>query len=484
METTSNSKTYYRYRSTAHLLGKHKELANQAIYFAEPSELNDPMEALRDYVWQGSFHTWRRLLKHYLNCLYDTYLRLYYSAASNSKNGTNIRLEGPWLQEGTARPITPFDELWAYLDRWLNLDALANEFAQVSRPVRREELETHLSNIHPFSLRIIDSLAKQIPSTVIDDIAEATLPDLDLRSQLFELSKQLDVTDEFYVERFSVQSQKLNARRLINRMRELDPVTPMRSRLDVMLHNDFPRAYLDQLAAAVTPHWFTACFTKDPGNPTMWSQYADGHKGVCLIFEFQYTAAPNTVGGETAGRDTPVAVLNLNSGGIWRDICLYDVHYQNALEPVKFFSNPQLLSSPVRLRQLYDASLDDEQTKPHNGESESREMDVQSREQLELLKDCCRKISEWQTERETRLILWKSPNQGAHETERTLSYRFTHLKGVIFGIKTSEDDKLQILTQIRSKISAAERTNFEVYQAYYSNRRGVIEFHAIDMDFR
>ena len=45
---------FYRFRSMKYLLGEeYQELENQAIYFASPKELNDPMEGFRDIVWIG-----------------------------------------------------------------------------------------------------------------------------------------------------------------------------------------------------------------------------------------------------------------------------------------------------------------------------------------------------------------------------------------------------------------------------------------------
>lgn len=44
---------FYRFRSLDNLLGKYKELENQEIYFASPSEQNDPMEGYHEIYFQG-----------------------------------------------------------------------------------------------------------------------------------------------------------------------------------------------------------------------------------------------------------------------------------------------------------------------------------------------------------------------------------------------------------------------------------------------
>ena len=62
------SKKFYRFRSIEKLIGK-KELEQQAIYFAYPEQLNDPMEGYRDVFWLGDSIIWKNLFRHYLFCL-------------------------------------------------------------------------------------------------------------------------------------------------------------------------------------------------------------------------------------------------------------------------------------------------------------------------------------------------------------------------------------------------------------------------------
>ncbi len=54
--------------------------------------------------------------------------------------------------------------------------------------------------------------------------------------------------------------------------------------------------------------------------------------------------------------------------------------------------------------------------------------------------------------------------------KRTLKYDFNSLKGLIFGIKTSMEDKIKIIDIIRQKCKENNRNDFELYQAYYSHR--------------
>ena len=53
----------------------------------------------------------------------------------------------------------------------------------------------------------------------------------------------------------------------------------------LFLSGIFPRAYLSALDKVVFSDWYVACFSSRPDNHSMWSTYADGHRGVCLMFK-------------------------------------------------------------------------------------------------------------------------------------------------------------------------------------------------------
>ena len=55
---------FYRFRSIESLLEEHQELEEQTIYFANPEELNDPVEGLRDIVWNGDEIVWEWIGPH------------------------------------------------------------------------------------------------------------------------------------------------------------------------------------------------------------------------------------------------------------------------------------------------------------------------------------------------------------------------------------------------------------------------------------
>lgn len=68
---------FYRFRSLDNLLGKYKELENQEIYFASPSEQNDPMEGYHEIYFQGDAIVWTNFFKNYLILLIKFFERFY-----------------------------------------------------------------------------------------------------------------------------------------------------------------------------------------------------------------------------------------------------------------------------------------------------------------------------------------------------------------------------------------------------------------------
>ena len=68
-------KSIYRYRGIDRLLCKHTELESQEIYFANPAELNDPMEGFQDVFWESDRILWKNLIKHYQQSLNATHFR-------------------------------------------------------------------------------------------------------------------------------------------------------------------------------------------------------------------------------------------------------------------------------------------------------------------------------------------------------------------------------------------------------------------------
>ena len=65
--------------------------------------------------------------------------------------------------------------------------------------------------------------------------------------------------------------------------------------------------------------------------------------------------------------------------------------------------------------------------------------------------------------------------------DRKLKYKFEDLSGIIFGINTSEEDKLSIIRIIQAKCKQEQRKEFEFHQAYYSKKAGKIDVSPLNL---
>ena len=98
-------------------------------------------------------------------------------------------------------------------------------------------------------------------------------------------------------------------------------------------------------------------------------------------------------------------------------------------------------------------------------------------------RDLTIKSRDWQFEEEERLVLYSSLWPELDDCQRTLTYEFESLTGIIFGVNTSEEDKLMVMKVIERKCREIGRTEFKFYQAYYSPADGDIQRREVSIKF-
>ena len=85
------------------------------------------------------------------------------------------------------------------------------------------------------------------------------------------------------------------------------------------------------------------------------------------------------------------------------------------------------------------------------------------------------KLADWQHENEYRIIFHSLILEFPDKASRKLHYRFQDFEGIIFGLKTPPEDKVEIMRIIAAKCRSEGRSDFEFQQAYYSRQTGKIE---------
>ena len=84
-------------------------------------------------------------------------------------------------------------------------------------------------------------------------------------------------------------------------------------------------------------------------------------------------------------------------------------------------------------------------------------------------------MKDWEHEEEYRLLLSDSFSEFSDAESRTLEFDFFQLKGIIFGIKTSNDDKFHMIELIKKECQKIKRKEFFFYQAEYSEKDDCME---------
>ena len=461
----------YRFRSIDALLDKFHELENQTIYFASPDQLNDPMEGFRDIVWRGDKIVWTNFFQHYVY-----YLSASYRLFKTTGNLEELDVDDIPILGEREQPLSPqiqrlFDEVWHRLLDLPKTLEIIEALANTNRKIRYRELE--------FYLRIIQVVfLGHVPESdyVYEGISESERLQLTriltrCREKLGSILISLKQIENLEIEEANrrlheVETRNSNERiiRLLNNpiFKEMLGESYQPTFFDFLIF-DLPRKYLKKIEMLLWPKWYTACFMKDYHNSSVWGHYGDGHKGVCLIFEPPKLDDSNNF-----------QLYHLTDEGDNPTIQFSKVSYTKKPGKVDFFRSLGTLSADDLMKLWYTDKegnisectahlLHDNDT--YNWIEDYRES---------IYRDITSKTKDWKYEQEYRLVLSDWENEYNSAERRTLRYDFNSLKGIIFGIKTTDQDKLRIINIIK-------RTDFKFYQAYYSPEEGNIQKYRIPL---
>ena len=229
---------------------------------------------------------------------------------------------------------------------------------------------------------------------------------------------------------------------------------------------DFPNMYLKELENLLWPKWHTACFTKSYHNSSVWGNYGDNHKGACLIFEAVETDELNELELNPVTSEEP------------KTMDFREVSYQKKADEVDFFLSIGMVPVSALIKLWYtDQDGNISECIRHIEPDDYGDAWLEN-----FYRDITIKTEDWKYEQEYRLILHNG-NELDEKTNRTLTYNFNSLKGIIFGIKTSDEDKLRIIEIIEKKCQENNRTDFKFFQAYYSPEDGKIHKYEIPLPF-
>ena len=203
-------------------------------------------------------------------------------------------------------------------------------------------------------------------------------------------------------------------------------------------------------------------------NSSVWGHYGNSHKGTCLIFEAVETDNSHSL------------ELNRGTGSGSITIPFYKVSYANKPGEIDFFRT--ICRLPVAaLKELWytDQNGNVSECASHIGADDDEDTWRKSYWE-DFFRDITIKTKDWAYEQEYRLILSDSLGEFSEANNRELTYNFNSLKGIIFGIKISDEDRLKIIDIIQRKCRENNRTDFKFFQAY-SSKNGDIRKYEIPL---
>ena len=389
--------------------------------------------------------------------------------------GGDIPVNLNFVRENNVNLVHLFEEILERIERNVHLKKFLTEVAQIRRKVSIDELSLYLRIVHFVAL-------EEIQQTYVD---RRLLPDFerypDAARMLDGFTKCLTLTKS--VERESVQTVLLDvSARTMEGLFSLCKYhwlsSPENSNKDnrKLLLFDFTQAYLDGIESLIFPGWYVACFMRKCGNSSTWANYADSHKGVCLIFETETEPGREFL----SLREKTVFSSDVYDGET-RQLDIQDVDYGSGGREFDFFRSIGRLPE----RDLMDLWY----TGPSGKMSECGSHLVS--EPDEWRKDYWRNFSristnkskDWKYEEECRVVLSSVFDDLQDKKRRKLKYDFGSLKGIIFGIGTSDSDKCKIFDVIEKKCGEHKRKEFDFYQAFYSRKSDDVDRYKLIWSF-
>ncbi|MCE9597055.1 MAG: DUF2971 domain-containing protein [Spirochaetia bacterium] len=449
----------YRFRKVRHLI-EYGELENQEIFFSDIASLNDPMEGYRQFFWKGDEILWKNQLRHYLLCLEATITLT--KLSSGQKDFTAEDIPVFWSEEQL--PAQEYRDMIHDIKTLFfsnsGMDDLIRFLSSLQDGLNRDEVYFVLRLLHVLALDAILKIHVQRnlqppPATTFppsDDMLTKLLP-------LWKAAHQEAKGPETFATLARVFNHILEDRDLtFARMEKAANGSFKR----YFIFNEFPSAYLKQIEKLTYPDSYVACFMDNCTNPVVWAHYGDSHKGVALKFKNTVRSGHNVltlygiVG--TSGADRQIYEK--------RPFPLKHVNYSSAFPKQNFFASlgrltvgqlmNQWFTDETGIRSAMAEILDDSKS---NWKQDYWEKYMQS---------FLIKLPDWAYEKESRVILTDILGLHSEKVARKLSYEFSDLESIVFGMKTSVPMKMQIIEVIQEKCRKQNRSDFKFFQAVFN----------------
>lgn len=381
------------------------------------------------------------------------------------------------------------------------LDELSKDFLEIEQIQRlvkhygeneikceRKELLFVLRTVHELAFKMcIECMMKHslIPKDEGEKVLESIIPRLEQAVDVLnmgsleeEKSEQISTIDEFQrkniVSRLEDYAENLLQQQLFRMDNKSEEQGFLYSdeagekgnkeRNWFSIRVDYPNIYVDQLKELIFPQSYVVCFSSANDNSAMWGNYADNHKGVCLIYESDELMIRHS----KVTVDTGDSFTRLND---YSKLEVTPIEYGGEMVHRNFFETLGQLSCPQICTWLSGPSG---RSKIIDYYSKDKDLWRESYWKADKARRF-RKLDSWKHESEYRASITNVFGIYDDPAKRNLEFSPDALKGVIFGIKTSEYDKRRIIDAVPSECDWLNKDKFNFYQAFYDDDTGKIE---------
>ena len=452
----------YHYRSIKSAI---LEIENGTFHFASREELNDPLEGYVRVYWQGDKAAWEGLFKNYV-CSVNQALSLYLLAANEE-----ILHHHTLVVDLHRYEDVPLGEILNDLsDKFLadtEIKKLITFYGDKKLKVRKEELKMIFNIAHrkALALCIRSGIENHTLSEEAGDFWHKIfekdgplLPAGILQKDLFDEAQRaaiMKLTEDMIEDMIEFSFMKMGAETegflYGNKLESDGKIKNARIHRNwLSIAVDFPKMYVDQLTEIIYPKGFMVCFSGKNNDSSMWGNYADNHKGVCLIYETDSNCAINI---EMPDRTYSMEVRKIDYGG--------ELIERNFFETLGCLTKLQIkdwLTGTDGISSSYEVFSNKEEWR-------KRYWDAFEAKNY-------RKLKAWEHEDEYRMVIDDTFYRFGDSESRNLKYDGKALKGIIFGINTSEHDKKKILEKLFEKNNSLEEYFFQ--QAEYDEEKQTI----------
>lgn len=458
----------YRFRSIDKLLGK-KELERSEFRLASPSELNDPMEGYKDVVFRGDDVLWENLLRHYILALV--------SSIVNSSAIGDASSDAPDIRATLTADDLPTDAF-----RGLYREACDDFFSQpgvsslsaslttLRKPLRREGVIFLLGLVHSVALasaiRVMKT-AGALPANAAELPVDTGKLDEILKA--FEAASAEEAGEDFETVAFA--ANRLRDEQSLRALIRFESLNADGARRLRYLLYTFPERYVESVIdGLVYPRWHTVCFSGNCTDASMWGVYGDEHRGVALVFRPQSdegrlliplvgaNGTSSVVGQPTQYTRGPIKGL------------LEEVKYSDRPPEVDFFQSLGTLSR-ARLERAWHVTPSGARSKLVDGMI-TQHAEWRAAYWEGFRRAATTKLLDWKHEQEYRFFLADILHLGDEPRNRLVQYDFSSLVGIVFGLRASETDKLEVMKTVIALCKSAGRSDFAFHQMAYSATLG------------